>query len=98
MNLIPKINGRIRTGEGTLIVTLPLTYQGTCDQPDEFSLQAAREEAVLTFFSDEAVPAEGYRLQIDEGGIALTSSDSAGQYYGLITLKKLISESEGKLT
>ena len=31
MNLIPKINGRIRTGEGTLIVTLPLTYQGTCD-------------------------------------------------------------------
>ena len=97
MNLIPKINGRIRTGEGTLIVTLPLTYQGTCDQPDEFSLQAAGEEAVLTFFSDEAVPVEGYRLQIDEGGIALTSSDSAGQYYGLVTLRKLINESEGKL-
>ncbi len=97
MNLIPKINGRIRTGEGALIVTLPLTYQGTCDQPDEFSLQAAGEEAVLTFFSDEAVPAEGYRLQIDEDGIALTSSDSAGQYYGLVTLRKLINESEGKL-
>ncbi|MBQ7058608.1 MAG: beta-N-acetylhexosaminidase [Firmicutes bacterium] len=94
MNLIPKINGRVRTGEGSLKVTLPLTYQGNCYHPDEFALASGGENACLTFLMDENIPAEGYKLEIDEEGIALTSADEAGQYYGLVTLMAMICENK----
>ena len=35
------------------------------------------------------LPAEGYRLEISDGKIVVTSSDEAGRYYAGVTLEQL---------
>lgn len=43
----------------------------------------------IKFVTDTNIPAEGYKLDVAEEGITITSSDLAGKYYGVQTLLQL---------
>ena len=77
MNLIPKINGRVKMGEGIAIIP--------------------EDGGQVTFFSDESIPSEGYRLTIGKQDITLASSDETGRFYGLVTLKELARYGSGSI-
>ena len=51
--------------------------------------------AAASFKKDAAIPKEGYRLSVTKDGIAVASSDDAGRFYALETLKQL-AEADGK--
>ena len=51
--------------------------------------------AQAKFETDVAVPKEGYRLSVTTDGIKVVSSDEAGRFYALATLKQLV-EADGK--
>lgn len=44
---------------------------------------------------DGTIPAEGYRLEIDQNGIRIFCSDEAGAFYGRMTVRQLLAQ--GKL-
>ncbi len=50
---------------------------GECPWPDSVSVRPAD------------LPAEGYRLEIDPGGVELYAADAAGEFYGRQTLRQL---------
>ncbi len=53
----------------------------------------------IVFAKDEAVPEEGYRLLVDKDGIKVFSSDEAGRFYAIETLKQLATPSgEGQVS
>ena len=43
----------------------------------------------VKYVSDPAIPKEGYRLSVKESGITVASSDAAGKFYAIETLKQL---------
>lgn len=88
MNLFPKVNGPAKLTEQTASFPLPLPFAGSCPAADQFPLTAS-DTPVLTFEEDASLPAEGYTLCIQPGGITLRSSGEAGKYYGLQTLFQL---------
>ncbi len=45
--------------------------------------------AAIRFVRDAALPAQGYRLRIDDRGVTIASSDSDGAFYGVTTLAQL---------
>ena len=51
--------------------------------------------AQAKFETDAAIPKEGYRLSVTKDGIKVASSDEAGRFYALETLKQLAAK-EGK--
>ena len=50
---------------------------------------------VAVFETDPSIPKEGYRISVTGGGIKITSSDAAGRFYALETLKQLESQAKG---
>ena len=46
----------------------------------------------VRFISDDRVPSEGYRLIVAPAGIYVTTSDEAGRFYAMQTLRQLIEE------
>lgn len=57
----------------------------------------ATEEIITKRITDASIPKEGYHLNIDADGIAISSSDDAGFFYALQTLKQLAFFSYGRL-
>jgi hexosaminidase len=51
--------------------------------------------AQAKFETDAAIPKEGYRLSVAKDGIRVASSDEAGRFYALETLKQLAAK-DGK--
>ena len=45
--------------------------------------------ACVAYTKDPAIAPEGYRLSVTSGGIAVASSDEAGRFYALQTLRQL---------
>ena len=50
---------------------------------------------VAVFETDSSIPKEGYRISVTASGIKITSSDAAGRFYALETLKQLESQAKG---
>ena len=50
---------------------------------------------VAVFEIDSSIPKEGYRISVTASGIKITSSDAAGRFYALETLKQLESQAKG---
>ena len=50
---------------------------------------------VAAFETDPSIPKEGYRISVTASGIKITSSDAAGRFYALETLKQLESQAKG---
>ena len=50
---------------------------------------------VAVFETDSSIPTEGYRISVTASGIKITSSDAAGRFYALETLKQLESQAKG---
>ena len=50
---------------------------------------------VAAFETDSSIPKEGYRISVTASGIKITSSDAAGRFYALETLKQLESQAKG---
>ena len=50
---------------------------------------AANFAGKVKFSTDASIPKEGYRLVVTKGGIAVASSDKAGAFYAVQTLKQL---------
>lgn len=48
----------------------------------------------IKFNKDESIPAEGYKLRVDNSGIVVTASDEHGAFYGAVTLKIMILQSK----
>ncbi len=55
------------------------------------------ESAVLELNPKTDIPAQGYRLNITPKGLHLTASDSAGLFYGVMTIKQLCRQTGGSL-
>ena len=55
----------------------------------EFTGGTAPADAPIVTVRDATTPAEGYRLEIGEGDIRITSSDAAGEFYARQTLAQL---------
>ena len=47
------------------------------------------EDTAIQFLSDPELPAEGYRLRVDEAGLVIASADPAGEFYGRQTFAQL---------
>lgn len=54
-------------------------------------------DVVTRRLTDATFLREGYRLVVDEKGVAVTSADDAGFFYALQTLKQLAFSSDGRL-
>lgn len=48
----------------------------------------------IKFNKDSSVVKEGYTLKIDDRGVVITASDSAGAFYGAVTLKIMLMQSK----
>ncbi|MBR5457172.1 MAG: beta-N-acetylhexosaminidase, partial [Kiritimatiellae bacterium] len=59
-----------------------------------FTCKGAAAE-VAVFETDSSIPTEGYRISVTASGIKITSSDAAGRFYALETLKQLESQAKG---
>ena len=44
---------------------------------------------VVSYAKDASIPAEGYKLVVNADGITVSSSDDAGRFYAIQTLKQL---------
>ena len=51
--------------------------------------------AAARYEADSSIPREGYRISVTEKGIAISSSDAAGRFYAVETLKQLESSGRG---
>ena len=89
MNIIPRLSGPARETGGVFHPALPLGYRGDCPFAAQFPM-ALSDTPVLTFEADDAIPAEGYRLTVTEGGASITASSRAGYFYGLQTLFRVL--------
>ncbi len=65
------------------IIPKPQQSKILSDKTFDYSLEVVKE------LFDTTIPAEGYRLVINEEGITLTSSNEKGSYYGKLTVKNL---------
>lgn len=66
-----------------------------CSKPQwwDFDLKEACLDALsVKVTTDAEVPPEGYRLTVSPNGAEIVSSDSAGKFYALMTLRQLIEE------
>ena len=54
-------------------------------------------ETNVVFAADATVPAGGYRLATQAEGVRIASSDAAGRYYALQTLRQIEADAEGRL-
>lgn len=65
----------------------------------ELSTQTARANdlAVITLDPRQPLQAQGYRLSITPEQIQLKASDAAGAFYGVMTLRQILRQSEGML-
>ena len=52
-------------------------------------LRAGVAAAKVTYETDAALPAEGYRLKVSADGVVVASADPAGRFYALVTLEQL---------
>src|SRR5215218_2518210 len=57
----------------------------------------SRSGATITLATDQGIPAQGYRMRIDDDGIDLVAGDAAGAFYGVMTLVQMLRQSEGAL-
>ena len=53
--------------------------------------------ARITLDSDRGIPAQGYRLRIDDNGVDLVAGDVAGAFYGGATLVQMLRQCDGVL-
>lgn len=60
-----------------------------------YSFEGALENAA-TFTTDAAIAPEGYRVSVGDDGIAVASSDGAGRFYALATLRQIAKSDGGK--
>lgn len=104
LNIVPAPN-KVVKGEGRWVVKNGLTIVSTdvkdfsanylqdkledvFDFPVVVSSQQ-KGDGCITFATDKNIPSEGYKLEVTEKGITITSSDKSGQYYGMQTLLQL---------
>ena len=104
LNIVPAPN-KVVKGEGKWVVKNGLTIVSTdvkdfsanylqdkledvFDFPVVVSSQR-KGDGCITFATDKNIPSEGYKLEVTEKGITITSSDKSGQYYGMQTLLQL---------
>ena len=103
-NIVPTPN-KITMGEGTFLVKQGLTIvtsdpkdfsakylQEKLDAVMDFTINVVNSsvnDKYIKFITDNAIPAEGYKLNISKEGITIASSDEAGKYYGVQTLLQL---------
>ena len=103
-NIIPAPQKMV-AGEGTFIAKKGMTIvskdakdfsahylqdklEEVFDFPVTVSTQA-KADGCITFVTDKSLPQEGYKLDIQQGGITIASADEAGKYYGVQTLLQL---------
>ena len=106
MNLIPSINGPVRTMPGYCTLPRSMTYEGPCAEAavklfvnrarrlpgmGRLSVQKA-EEGFLAFRTASSLPEEAYRLLIAGDGITCEASSQAGFSLALVTLYQLLAE------
>ncbi len=53
---------------------------------------------IATYKKDASIPAEGYRISVTTNGITITSSDDAGAFYALQTLRQMAEAPEWEWT
>lgn len=63
---------------------------------DYLKTKADASDGAIKFNKDSSIPKEGYTLRIDENGVVITSADSAGAFYGAVTLKIMLMQSKQK--
>lgn len=56
------------------------------------------EKTVTSFVRDAKLPKEGYRLEVTPHGVAVASSDAAGAFYAVETLKQLATSGDAGAT
>lgn len=61
---------------------------------DYLKTKADASKGAIKFNKDKSIPAEGYTLRIDENGVVITAADSAGAFYGAVTLKIMLMQSK----
>ena len=75
------------------VVPLP---QKVVEHEGEYAFEGALPADKIAYANDEGVPAEGYRLAVTPGTITVTSSDEAGRFYAMQTLRQLVRPGEGE--
>ena len=97
-------NEEARFGVNTL-TAIAYTGEQMKQHAEEFAAQLAKSSGIqlavkeagasatageIWFGTDATQPAEGYTLNVTEGGVEIKAADFAGWYYGLQTLKQLL--------
>lgn len=54
------------------------------------TLPVAPDAGDIVLKLDTTLPAEGYELRVDDGGILITAGDAAGAFYGLTTVHQML--------
>jgi len=60
-------------------------------------LYSSRSALTITLAPDQGIPGQGYRMRIAEDGIDLVAGDTAGAFYGVMTLVQMLRQCEGAL-
>ena len=60
-------------------------------------LYSSRSALTITLAPDQGIPGQGYRMRIAEDGIDLVAGDTAGAFYGVMTLVQMLRHCEGAL-
>ncbi len=87
----------------TIVVALDKGFSTSLNAGLEVFRNELKESAEISFVFDEKLqaqlsichsesdlPGQGYRLEIDGGGISISAGDEAGAFYGLQTLRQIL--------
>ena len=92
---------------GSLMLAVAIAAAGVCAAPAVMPAPRRLVEkegvfvckgaavAAARYETDSSIPREGYRISVTEKGIAISSSDAAGRFYAVETLKQLESSGRG---
>ncbi|MCH5170108.1 MAG: beta-N-acetylhexosaminidase [Oscillospiraceae bacterium] len=61
---------------------------------DYLKTKSDASNGAIKFNKDASIPNEGYTLKIDENGVVISASSSAGAFYGAVTLKIMLMQSK----
>ena len=107
MRLHPQPQSAVTRGEGRLALDAPVTWRADYPIPARLDRALARLGFLRADISHSArlslskgapdMASQGYSLTVNASGIHLSASAEEGCYFGLLTLRQLVAQTEGGL-